>query len=157
MRFAEFSLRGLYEAIDLQRRARGISWAQVADEMNGKRMRPSVHRLSPSTIADLRTRNAVERDDVSQMLRWLKRTPDSFMGGTHSQCDSVELPHAPAEKVLRFDTKKLHTAIDARRIERGLTWNQIATEVGVGVSSLAHLSAGGPNLIPPSNENHALA
>lgn len=148
MPLAEFCLRALYEAIDGQRRARGLSWARVADEMNGGGRRRVGHRLSSSTIVGLRTRQAAEGDGVLQMLRWLNRTPESFLG--LNQCSSFEGEPltASGDKVLRFDTKKLHTALDARRIERGLTWNQIAGEIGVGVSSLAHLSAGGRTSFP---------
>jgi hypothetical protein len=70
------------------------------------------------------------------------------MGGTQQNCAPAELPSVPAGKVLRFDTKKLHAAVDAHRIERGLTWKEIASEIGVGVSSLAHLSAGGRTSFP---------
>jgi hypothetical protein len=150
MRLADFSLRVLYDAVDAQRRARGISWTRVAEEMNSAGVtRRSGHRLSPSTIIGLRTRNAAEGDGVLQMLRWLNRSPESFVAVKSTRLEpKAKFSSVPPGKVLRFDTKKLHLALDARRIERGLTWNQIASYIGVSVSSLAHLSAGGRTSFP---------
>lgn len=90
-----------------------------------------------------------EGDGVLQMLRWLNRTPESFMPGhPHSEDASERLPHVPLHYVLRFDTKKLHAALDTKRIERKMTWVQVAGEVGVGVSTLIHLSRGGRTAFP---------
>ena len=69
------------------------------------------------------TRAVAEGDRVLQMLRWLKRAPQSFMSAD-AQVDeaSARLPEVPPDKVLRFDTKKMYAAIDARRAERNMTW-----------------------------------
>jgi hypothetical protein len=51
-------------------------------------------------------------------------------------------------KVVRFDTRKLYEAVDARRIERRMSWLQAAREVGVAVASLKHLRSGGRTSFP---------
>jgi hypothetical protein len=149
MRSRDFSLRALYTALDAQRRARGLSWSEATREMNGQSGRSSGHRLSPSTVTGTRIRTVAEGDGVLQMLRWLNRTPESFVAGHQEVAgDPARLPDVPPRQTLRFDTRKLHAALDAQRVRRQLTWAQVATEVGLGVSSLTHLSRGGRTAFP---------
>lgn len=145
---ADFSLRALYEALDAQRRSRGISWAQATREMNGgaRRVRPSRHALSASTVKRIGTRRVAEGDGVLQMLRWLGRTAESFVPG-HPESES-QRAQLPTGCILRFDTRKIHAALDARRIERQMTWTQVAREIGAGASSLTHLAQGGRTALP---------
>jgi hypothetical protein len=90
-----------------------------------------------------RTRSAAEGDGVLAMLRWLNRTPESFMPGyRESEQIDARLPDVPPGKVLRFDSKKIYAAVDARRIERQMTWPQVAKEIGTNASSLMHLAKG---------------
>ena len=105
--------------------------------------RISTHRLSASTVTGTRFRAAAEGDGVLAMLRWLNRTPESFVPG-HQQSEGISewLPDIPAGKFLRFDAKKLYAALDARRVERQMTWPQVAKEVGTSSSSLTLLAEG---------------
>lgn len=139
----DFSLRALCAALDAQRKTRGLSWPQVTKEMHQAFKHGSTRRLSPSTMSGMRTRSSAEGDGVLAMLRWLNRTPESFMPG-HQDSEQIgaRLPDIPAGKILRFDTKKLHAALDARRIERKMGWPQIAKEIGIGASTLTYLSKG---------------
>ena len=146
----DFSLRALYEALDAERCRRGLSWSQATREIN-RQVGPSSggHRLSPSTVTGTRTRAVAEGDGVLQMLRWLNRTPESFVPGLQeSEAVDGRLPPAPLHQTLRFDSRKLHAALDAQRVRRRMTWAQVATEVGLGVSSLTHLSKGGRTGFP---------
>ena len=43
----------------------------------------------------------------------------------------------------RFNSKALFRAIDARRVERGLTWKQVASEIGVAESTIRRTRDGG--------------
>jgi hypothetical protein len=105
--------------------------------------RRSTRRLSASTVSGTRFRAAAEGDGVLAMLRWLNRTAESFVpGNQQSEGISERLPDIPAGKFLRFDAKKLYAALDARRIERKMTWPQVAKEVGASPASLTHLSEG---------------
>jgi hypothetical protein len=148
MRPGDFSLRALYAALDAQRRARGLSWSAATREMNGQSGRPSGHRLSPSTVTGTRIRTVAEGDGVLQMLRWLKRTPESFVSGHQASDGRGRLPEVPSHQTLRFDTRKVYEALEAQRVERQLTWAQVALEVGVGPSSLTYLSHGGRTAFP---------
>lgn len=150
MRWKNFSLADLYAALDAQREARGMTWAQVRQAMNGDGPhRPGSHPIGTSTITATRTGRAAEGDGVLQMILWLKRTPESFVPG-HPWAESpqAQLPEAPAGKVLRFDTRKLYEALADQRAERELTWAQVAREVGSSASMLTHLAKGGRTWFP---------
>jgi transcriptional regulator with XRE-family HTH domain len=45
--------------------------------------------------------------------------------------------------MLRFDSKALYHALDTRRIERGLTWKEVALEIGVASATIARTKDGG--------------
>ena len=47
-----------------------------------------------------------------------------------------------------FSLRELYEPLDAQRIERKMTWTAVSMEVGVGVSSLTHLSKGGRTAFP---------
>lgn len=147
MRASDFSLRALYAALDAERRARGLSWAAATREMNGRAERVSAgrHQMSASTVKGVGKRTVAEGDGVLAMLRWLKRTPESFVQG---HADGARLPEVPAGKVLRFDTKRMHAALEAQRVARGMIWEEVAKEVGLGVSSLKYLANGGRTAFP---------
>jgi hypothetical protein len=149
MRFADFDLAALHNAIDAQRTARGLTWRQVMQEINIRTDRVSIHPISASTVASLRTKAVAEGDGVLQMLRWLNRTPESFIPGYAADAETLKLPPMPSDKVLRFDTVKLHAALNAQRIERRLTWQQVALEVrGMSAAGLTHLKKGGRTGFP---------
>ena len=141
----DFSLQSLYAALDAQRQERGYSWLRATREMaqHGKR-----HPLSPSTVKGMRTKALAEADGVLAMLRWLGRSPESFLHCHETGERSACLPDIPSGKVLRFDTTKIYAALDARRLERKMTWAKVAEEVGLGVSSLTHLAKGGRTSFP---------
>ncbi|MGC1342861.1 MAG: hypothetical protein WA854_11065 [Candidatus Binataceae bacterium] len=146
---SDFSLQDLYDALDAQRKTRGLSWSQAASEINGPPKRISARRLSSSTVTGTHTRAVAEGDGVLQMLRWLNRTPESFVP-RHQESEELgaRLPDIPSHQILRFDTRKLHAALDAQRIEKKMTWTQIAKELGLGVSTLTYLSKGGRTGFP---------
>jgi ribosomal protein L24E len=148
-RSRDFSIRALYAAIDAHRQARGLSWSEATREMNRRSGRSSAHRLSTSTVRGTRIRTVAEGDGVLQILRWLNRTPESFVPGYQESEDaSARLPDVSSHQVLRFDTKKLHAALDAQRIERKMTWTQVAKEVGLSAPRLTRLSKGGRTGFP---------
>jgi hypothetical protein len=145
----DFSLAALYEALDAQRIARGLSWSQAAAEINRVSARRAVHPVSPSTVTGTRTKTVAEADGVLQMLLWLNRSPESFVPGHRKSEESdTRLPAVAGHQILRFDTRRLHAAINSQRIERSLTWAQVARELALVVSSLTHLANGGRTGFP---------
>ena len=147
--FADFDLAALYNALDAQRAARGMTWQQALHEINAVPWRVSVHPVARSTVTGLRTKAVAEGDGVLQMLRWLNRTPESFVPGCEADSSTARLPNVPPGQVLRFDTRKLHEALDAQRIDRRMTWQQVAHEIGgISAASLTHLKKGGRTGFP---------
>jgi transcriptional regulator with XRE-family HTH domain len=43
----------------------------------------------------------------------------------------------------RFDAKALHDALDRQRIARGLSWQQVAAEIGVSAATMTRTRSGG--------------
>ena len=84
------------------------------------------------------------------MLRWLNRSPESFMPGyKESETGDATLPAVPPGAILRFDAKAIYAALDAQRTERKLTWQQIADEIGgIRVGGLTRLAKGGRVAFP---------
>jgi hypothetical protein len=82
-RSSRFDARGLYEAIEAQRIQRGLSWRQVADEIWNQsaelNQRRRDHPISVSTLTGIVRRGDCTCQHALFVLRWLGRTPESFL------------------------------------------------------------------------------
>jgi hypothetical protein len=133
----EFDARALYDAMDAERRARRMSWRQVADAiweqsavLNARRRdRP----ISPTTLTGIAKRHDTTCQHALFILRWLARSPESFVTGA---VIDAPLPVAGPDRRLRWSLLALYEAVDARRRERRLTWTQLARELRCGPSQL---------------------
>ena len=45
--------------------------------------------------------------------------------------------------MLRFDSKALYVTLDKQRAERGMTWKQVAAEIGVATTTITRTKTGG--------------
>jgi hypothetical protein len=138
----EFDVMALFRALDERRAERGLSWKGVADELwqlsaelNGRR---SDHPISPGTLTGLPGRRATSCQHALFMLRWLDRTPESFLTGGEPSAGAA-LPAAGPDRRLRWDLRALHEALDAERRRRGLTWRALASTLGCGPGQLTGL------------------
>src|SRR5215470_12278214 len=109
-----FSLAALYSALDAERESRGLSWSAAVREMSEPFTQGGSRPLAASTVTGLRTKATAEGDGVLQMLRWLGRAPESFVGAADSSTTS-SLPAVGPNQVLRFDTRKLYAAVNSAR------------------------------------------
>jgi hypothetical protein len=137
----DFSLPSLYEALNAQRELRGLSWSAAVREMSGPFVSGMSRPMAVSTVTGLKTKAVAEGDGVLQMLRWLGRTPESFVPGA-TETAGTPLPDVGPGQILRFDTKRLHDALNEARVARKLTWPQLAERVNMAPSSLSHLAVG---------------
>lgn len=140
---SDFDLRALYEAMDAQRRERGLTWTAAVRQIN--RRETKGHPVSTATVTGVGTTAVAEGDGVLQMLRWLGRSPESFIPAfPDADAARFRLPAALDSQALRWDARTLHAALEARRAERALTWAEAAREIG-GVSGamLTYLAQGG--------------
>jgi hypothetical protein len=146
----DFDVDALYAALDEQRRSRGLTWAQLTREINGQFARVPVGLISASTITGMRTRRVIEGDGVLQMLRWLGRAPEAFVPGTEPwTAANAALPVVAQGQILRFDTPAIYAALDAQRTGRGMTWTQVARDIGgCSAASLTRLAGGGRTAFP---------
>lgn len=127
----DFDGMALYQALDAERQARGLSWQKLADEIwelsaELNRQRNS-HPISPSTIQNMGKRGgATSCQHALFFLRWLGRSPESFLTDAPEEAREGRLPEVGPDRRLRWNLKKLYAALDDRRRERGLTWAQLA-------------------------------
>jgi uncharacterized protein YfiM (DUF2279 family) len=127
----DFDIAALHAALGEQRVARGLSWEGVAREISATGAGLTSRRpVSASTLTGMLTRRSLEANIVLLELRWLGRTPESFIPGHPAPTTAqTALPDLPPEQVLRWDLPALHAALDSRRRERGMTWKQVAAEI----------------------------
>jgi hypothetical protein len=133
----KFDPKALTDAVDAERRARGLTWAALSRQVH----------VSTSTIKGMADRRwGVELDGVLGLTRWLGRTVESFAGGDGGPAPNPA-DFRPAPPFLRFDTRALHAAVDKQREERGITWNDAAREIWPdgpwGADQLKKLAKGG--------------
>jgi hypothetical protein len=141
---AGFDLVALHRALDDGRTARGLSWSALADEINAPFAHTDSIPIHVATIRGSARPRSVTSAVVLQILRWLGRSPESFMPATARRFGADEkLPDPGPTKILRFDTRQLHAALDQVRHERGLTWVGVAAELrGITPSMLTNLATG---------------
>lgn len=127
-----FDVSALYAAMDQARQERGLSWRKMADEMNTRANWPA-HPLSPSTIVNMGRTGVTSCQHALGYLHWLGRSPESFVSGFHGDPRLPELPSG------RWDIPLLAQALDTRRREKGMTWGEVAREIGCSAGQLSGL------------------
>lgn len=130
---SEFDVGALFDALNSERQARRLTWAQVTREINDLFRDVKCRPIATSTLTGMRERGGLAGNGVLQMLVWLDRTPESFVPGhPEAAVREARLPRVGPARILRWDTESLHLALDAARIARALTWRQVAEEIGGG-------------------------
>jgi hypothetical protein len=129
----EFDAVALHVALDAQRRKRGLSWRQLADEIweqsaELNRQRHD-HPISPSTLSAIAERGDTSCQHALFVLRWLGCAPESFLSPPRRRRERDALPAAGPDRRLRWDLPALYAALDAKRRERQLTWMALAREL----------------------------
>jgi hypothetical protein len=131
--FRPFDARALYLALDARRTELGLSWTGVANriwelssDLNDRRQD---HPISPSTLTNMATKPRTSCQHALFMLRWLGRTPESFLRGSRSGDSDPRfaLPEAGPDRRPRWNLKSLYAAMDEERRAQGLTWSGLAS------------------------------
>jgi hypothetical protein len=138
-----FDFAAFFAAFDAKRRDRGLGWYEFADELwqqssqlNARRMD---HPLCGGAVSRLGTRGATSCQYALFMLRWLGRAPEEFLSGSVVGVGDVRLAEPGPDSRLRWDLNQLYTALNERRQACGLTWSELAREVGCTPSRLTNL------------------
>jgi hypothetical protein len=101
--------------------------------------------ISVGTIRDMHKKSAVTSAVVFQVLRWLRRTPESFLSGEVLTLPaSVELPEPGPSRILRFDTRAMFRALDTERANRVMNWKQLAEQLPGFTPGMLRNLANGP-------------
>src|SRR5580700_2666597 len=104
-----FDRPALYAALDAQRRARGISWQQVARETG----------VAASTIVAIKRAGLMETDGMLAMVRWLGCTSEKFIPGSESQSVTQTPPTLRSFLLGTDSTPKLSTKPLMPSVARG--------------------------------------
>jgi hypothetical protein len=140
-----FDMRALSAALDAARNARLLRWPALVAEINKPFQGTPSIPISLSTVRGIANKRSVTSAVVLQILRWLGRTPESFLSGSDVASQEEEkLPEPGVGRILRFDTRAMHTALDAERTTRGMTWKQVAAELPGFTESTVQNLANGP-------------
>lgn len=126
----DFDLAALSEALDARRAELGLTWQELAIQATDRPSRRSDRRIAASTFKGMAQRRAVRDTVVLQALRWLGRTPESFVPGIPETPDQV-LPDDDTGRPA-LDTQAVYQAMNDKRAEQGLTWRDVAAELGPG-------------------------
>ena len=139
-----FDMQELAAALDAARRARSLSWVALAVEINRPFAGTHSIPISLNTVRGLRNKHSVTSAVILQILRWLRRTPESFLSGNIGVLQpSEKLPDPGPSRILRFDTSAMYAALNTERIKRNMTWREVATELpGFSESMLINLKTG---------------
>jgi hypothetical protein len=130
----KFEMGELQVALDDARRTQGLTWVVLRAEINKAfEGTPSIP-INLSTIRGMRNKRSVTSAVVLQ----------GFSAGNTAPPQASEiLPEPGAGRVLRFDTRAMHAALDAQRLQRSMTWKQVAGELpGFTESTLTNLATG---------------
>jgi hypothetical protein len=140
---APFDVAALYAALDDKRTSLGISWTAVArqlwelsSELNDRRRD---HPISPSTLTNMAKNPRISCQHALFMLRWLERTPESFLVGSGRDDERFALPATGPDRRLRWALKRLYASMDEKRRQEGLTWSGLAAVLGCTPSQLTGL------------------
>jgi hypothetical protein len=140
----KFDMQALHAALDAERQARTLSWTELLSEINKAFEGTSSIPISASTVQGMLKKRSVTSAVVLQILRWLRRSPESFLeeSGAVSQPQEI-LPEPGPGRVLRFNTRAIHAALNEQRLKRELTWKQVADELpGFSAGMLTNLAQG---------------
>jgi hypothetical protein len=141
----QFDLIEFHRYLNEERLKRKLSWRQLAEEANRPFISTTSIPINTATFRDMPQKRSVTSAVILQLLRWLGRSPEAFLVPQDGDAFGQEaaLPVAAPDHILRLDTQELHTALDAERKRRGMTWSEVAAELpGFQPGMLTSLATG---------------
>jgi hypothetical protein len=138
-----FDCDAFFAALDAQRRSRGLEWTELAGELYRQSSDLNAQlrdqAICPGAVVRVSKRGTISCQYAMSMLRWIDRAPEDFLTGPVVDVGDARLPEAGPESRLRWDLNELYAALDAERIERGLTWTRLAPTFDCTPSRLTNL------------------
>ncbi len=121
---SQFDVPSLWEAMDAKRQALDYSEKEMMDDLNG--LNNNLVPIARDTVKNMVRRGDTTCQHALHMLRWLNKTPESFLINAEEQ---RPLPFS-SEKQLYWSMTALGNAVAEKKKEEGLTWKQVADELG---------------------------
>ena len=138
----EFDTAALLVALDEKRQEEGLSWKNATwaiwETSSALNLQRGDHPISPSTITWMAKHHDTSCQHALFMLRWLLKTPEEFLHGGPGVYQKP-LPVAGLDQRLRWNFSLLYEALNEQRKSRGVTWKDLATELGCTTSQLSHI------------------
>jgi hypothetical protein len=138
-----FDIGALYSALDGKRTELGLSWQGVAHQLwelsSDLNDRRRDHPISPTTLTNMAKNPRTSCQHALFMLRWLGRSPESFLVGVTGDDARWTLPLADPDRRLRWGLKLLYASMDEKRRQDGLTWSDLAAILGCSPNQLTGL------------------
>jgi len=138
-----FDTGALMAALDVERGDRALDWNQLAvvlwDQSAELNARTVDHDMCSGALIRHRKGTPMSCHYALILLRWVRRQPEDFLTGRVVDVGRAPLPEAGPDKRLLFDLAQVHGALNERRIDGGLTWGQLADEIGCTPSRLTNL------------------
>lgn len=138
-----FDTSALYRALDARRTELGLSWNGVARQiwelscdLNDRRRD---HPISASTLTNMAKNPRTSCQHALFILRWLGRTPESFLQDAVGDDRGFALPDAGPDRRLRWALKLLYATMDEKRQQEELTWSVLAALLGCNPNQLTAL------------------
>jgi len=138
-----FDCDAFFDALDDQRRSRGLDWNELALELYRQSSELNAqlrdHAICPGAVVRVRWRGTISCQYALNMLRWLDRAPEEFLTGPMVDVGDVRLPQAGPDSRLRWELSELYAALNEQGVERGLTWTRLAQVLDCTPSRLTNL------------------
>ena len=118
-----FDVLGLWQALHAKRAAMGLSEREMMDDLN--RVNHNSMPIALATVNGMKKRMDTSCQHSLHMLRWLDKTPESFLQGAGID---ERLPFS-ADAPLYWSMKAVGEAVAAEKVKRNLSWKQVAQEL----------------------------
>ncbi|MBO0835392.1 MAG: hypothetical protein J2P28_07720 [Actinobacteria bacterium] len=140
---ATFDFAAFFAAVDKARRDRGLGWFDLAAELWDQSAQLNAerddHPLCGGAVSRLGARGETSCQYALYMLRWLGQAPEEFLTGKVLDVGDVQIADPGPDSRLRWDLAQLHAALNQERQRQGLTWTELAGQIGCTPSRLTNL------------------
>jgi hypothetical protein len=140
---ATFDFAAFFAAVDEARREQDLGWYDLAGELWDQSAQLNAerddHPLCGGAVSRLGARGETSCQYALYLLRWLRQAPEDFLTGPARDVGDVLLPDPGPDSRLRWDLAQLHGALNQERQRQGLTWAELAEQIGCTPSRLTNL------------------
>ena len=134
--YLDFDIKRLGQALDEKRIAENLSEKQMMEAINSVNNQLHLVPMSLGTIKNMVRRNDTTCQHVLHLLRWLGKTPESFLTG--GERGSARLPFTKKGRFY-WSMELLAEAVKEKKEELKLGWKQVAQELGCSQNQVSGL------------------